>query len=714
MKCFTTTILIFVLIWASDLCLSANTEFHLRQFTTLDGLSNNTVRHIMQDSEGKLWMCTSNGISLYDGIGFTNIHPSHDKRIPGLVDQRTQQACEKDGFVWIETRNGISCYDIGRERFVDAKDGSLIPPVFTDADSQELTDGKGRTWRVTANDGLYIVNNRTGETEHFTTSSTNCPLPTNALKCIFQDRDGMIWIGTDNLGVSRLKVMDNDGASYLFEGEFIRLLSRLSDGTIAVGNKNGDVRIYDATLTQEIRHIHHEYNSYCILRDHEGNLWEGTKGGGLLCNEEQVEDVNAKEVFSLMQDSKKRVWIGCFGEGLLYNGKAYLGADYGSRMVRKIIEDGMGNIWVATSNGVYIFRPSELIGKGKWRHHLNIDGNMLYSNEIRTLFRDSKGNIYIAENGEGFAVIDSRSAITPESIVHYTTSDSLVNNMVQSFVEDEDGFVWVATELGISRFSPSDRSFCNYFFSKNMLNNVCSENCGIRLDNGRLAFGTNNGLLIIDPSMYNRGKHQTGISADEVTVGGTEKAGIRYVMAKWWKSPWAWLILVVIVVSCCIVYRKVRKDNNRYHRTIKELWQRKEELISETNEVKERYSHEVRIRREEEKNASDQEFMRLLDEIASRELRNPDFSADDFSALMGMGRTAFFNKTKAVTGYSPKEYVTAKRIKRAAELVSTTTQTFSEIAFSVGIDDPLYFSRVFKRMYGMSPTEWRKRNSCTA
>ena len=59
--------------------------------------------------------------------------------------------------------------------------------------------------------------------------------------------------------------------------------------------------------------------------------------------------------------------------------------------------------------------------------------------------------------------------------------------------------MWISTEYGISCFDRETKLFENYFFSTNVLGNIYTENCGIRLPDGRLAFGTNYGLNIIHP-----------------------------------------------------------------------------------------------------------------------------------------------------------------------------------------------------------------------
>lgn len=712
MKKLISNIFVIILSVFGTISLYARTEFRIVQYTTVDGLVNNTVRHIMQDSKGRLWISTSNGISIFDGHSFRNIRQQRDTEEPGLPDHRIRRTYEKEGYVWIETPSGMACYDISKEDFIDYRKKRKPVPAFPDEEKRILFDERGREWKATMSDGLYITDPITGETEHFTTNTLQNKFPTNELKCIFRDKKGYIWIGTNNIGLSKLKVIDNHGASFMLEGQNIRMVKRLRNGSIAIANKKGDVHIYDATLNNLLRTVSYDHNTYSVYLDADSTRWQATKGGGLLRNGERMEEVTADEVYDVMRDTGHRLWVGTFGEGLYHEGRYFLDDNERSKMVRRIIEDRGNRMWVATSNGVFVFNPEQLLRNGSFICHMNSENGMLWNDEVRTVFCDSKGNTYIAEAGEGFAYVDGKVELSHASIRHYTTADSLVNDMVQCFVEDSEGYIWIATELGVSRFTPATGRMKSYFFSENSLSNVYGENCGILLDDGRIAFGTNNGLLIIDPSIYNKEEKATEITVQDLSVDGAQKEGdVTYVLSQWWKTPWVWILILLIISISAYFYYRSRRHAMRMNKTMKQMWERREELLKESQKVKERYSTDVVIRRQEKKSEEEKEFIERMAEIAKREMSNPDFSAEDFARLMGMGRTAFYSKTKRILGYSPIEYIKTKRMTHAAELIATTSMTLSQIALRIGITDSLYFSRVFKQTYGMAPSKWREENS---
>lgn len=109
--------------------------------------------------------------------------------------------------------------------------------------------------------------------------------------------------------------------------------------------------------------------------------------------------------------------------------------------------------------------------------------------------------------------------------------------------------------------------------------------------------------------------------------------------------------------------------------------------------------------------SQEEQFMKNLIELMNEHIDNFDLNIDFLASEMGMSRTVFFNKLKSLTGFSPVEFVREMRIERAADYIRNTSYTVSEISFRVGIEDPRYFSRCFKLKYGMTPSEYRAKQT---
>lgn len=102
-------------------------------------------------------------------------------------------------------------------------------------------------------------------------------------------------------------------------------------------------------------------------------------------------------------------------------------------------------------------------------------------------------------------------------------------------------------------------------------------------------------------------------------------------------------------------------------------------------------------------------FGARLHELLEARLADPDLSVEDLGAELGLGRSQFYRKVKALTNYSPVELLRAARLKRAALLLAQTEKTVAEIAYDVGFSSPSYFAKCYKEYFGESPTDFLKR-----
>lgn len=101
-------------------------------------------------------------------------------------------------------------------------------------------------------------------------------------------------------------------------------------------------------------------------------------------------------------------------------------------------------------------------------------------------------------------------------------------------------------------------------------------------------------------------------------------------------------------------------------------------------------------------------YARFLD-IVNKEMEDPDLSVDGIASKLGLGRSQFYRKIKALTNYSPVELVRELRLKRSRELLISTSRSISEIAYEVGFSTPAYFTRCFRDYFDETPSELRER-----
>lgn len=103
----------------------------------------------------------------------------------------------------------------------------------------------------------------------------------------------------------------------------------------------------------------------------------------------------------------------------------------------------------------------------------------------------------------------------------------------------------------------------------------------------------------------------------------------------------------------------------------------------------------------------DNEFYNRFLEIFKTEMGNADLSVDMIASRMGLERSQFYRKIKALTNYAPVELMRRLRLQQAHTLLTTSDRTISEIAYEIGFSTPAYFTKCYREAYGVTPTETR-------
>ncbi|MDE5663350.1 MAG: substrate-binding domain-containing protein [Muribaculaceae bacterium] len=105
----------------------------------------------------------------------------------------------------------------------------------------------------------------------------------------------------------------------------------------------------------------------------------------------------------------------------------------------------------------------------------------------------------------------------------------------------------------------------------------------------------------------------------------------------------------------------------------------------------------------------DSEFYRRFLEIFTAEMGNPEMNVDALAGRMGLERSQFYRKIKALTNYSPVELMRKLRLQQARQLLVGTEKSISEIAYEVGFSTPAYFTKCYREAFGETPTAVRSK-----
>ncbi len=347
----------------TDLGLNRYQDDRLTSFTTRDGLSNDVIVSLAEDRDGNLWVGTDGGgLNRYrDGVfsEFTTRDGLSNNSVLALHEDR-------EGSVWIGTNLG------GLNRL---KDGRFWPFTTREGLASDYVraiyeDSQGALWFGTEGGGVTRVHD--GRTESFTTRTG---LSNDTVFAILGDRAGSLWFGTDS-GLTRLK----DGRFEIFtatmgmSNDSVLALHEDREGSLWIGTYAGGLNRYkDGRFTAfTTKHGLSNDTVNVIHEDREGVLWIGTRGGGLNRFQDgrftvytTKDGLSDNLVFALHEDRAGSLWIGTYGGGLtrLKNGRfASVTRKHGlfDDVIHRIIDDGSGQFWMTSNKGVFRVSKKEL------------------------------------------------------------------------------------------------------------------------------------------------------------------------------------------------------------------------------------------------------------------------------------------------------------------------------------------------------------------
>lgn len=438
---------------------------------------------------------------------------------------------DNKGGKWIYNNTGILRKVVG-DSLITLR---LLPNETNYIDYERFNiveDNHGLVWISTYSKGLFVFNHDLNQGQHFVANEKGeSPIASNYLLCITADRRDGVWVSAEYGGVSHLQVMDKgvvrifpNGRENLDLSNVVRMVKKQRDGSVMVGTRDGCLYHYSADMAQMLVKSHFDSNIYSVVEMPQGRMWIGTRGKGIYGIPGL--DFKNKKVFCLKPDDRGRMWIGTFGEGLSvaiprgegYEVKTFFADSVGLNEVRCLAIDRKGMLWGGTSGGLFCVDPTRFAADGK--------GLRVYKrgSEIHDMLVDRQGRLWLTVPGEGLVCMQDGNFRILDA------SQGLINNMVQSVVETEDGNLWVSTQQGVSCWKAKDNSFDNYLFSRVMMGNVYNENSAVCLDDGRVLLGGNYGLTIINPSRISHVKGQTSVVftshpySDEMTLSYEERS----------------------------------------------------------------------------------------------------------------------------------------------------------------------------------------------
>jgi len=143
-----------------------------------------------------------------------------------------------------------------------------------------------------------------------------------------------------------------------------------------------------------------------------------------------------------------------------------------------------------------------------------------------------------------------------------------------------------------------------------------------------------------------------------------------------------------------------------------ELQIRVKNLIALRHKLQEKFKQQMVLRPSEISITSfDEAFLKKTVAVVEEHLEDESFSPDDLARAVGMSRAQFYRKMRALTAQPAGLFIRSIRLQRAADLLKKGAGTVTEIAYKVGFSSQPYFSKCFQEHFGMSPKEYKEKNS---
>lgn len=355
------------------------------------------------------------------------------------LSQNSSQAILQDseGYLWVGTQDGLNRHNAYEITIFRSKRDDTTA-ICDNNISSLLEDSKGLIWIGTTR-GVSVFNRKTQKFRSFFRNANDPKsLIASEVKCLAEDKNGNIWIGT-SMGLSRFDRKTETFQNFLHDE-----------------NNPASLPANDVT---------------CLLPDGD-NLWIGTNGGGLarygLQNqafeifkpiEGDTTSVSSLSIPCLCKDKDGKIWVG--GNGLQYYDPANNAFLYHIRRnirFTRVVEWKESELMVATAGGT-ILRVPKAEKETFVAQDLKYDvGQIVYQ-----LYVDRAGILWIGNQNSGVLYHDEQMNRFKHYIYQEKNPESLTAPVVWHMSKDTEGFIWAATENGLTRIDPKSNQYWQYY-----------------------------------------------------------------------------------------------------------------------------------------------------------------------------------------------------------------------------------------------------------
>lgn len=464
--------LIITLIGLNSINVSGESSYFFYHLTTKDGLSNNSVRAILRDSHGFLWIGTEFGLNRYDGYSFKSFLAQPNR--PNTMTANYIVGLQEDGLknIWIDFGDSYAVYNSEKDNFIT--DINIILEnlgIKTNGNCKIHVDKKKNLFVINL-DKIYFFNIAAKKLNIYKSPKlnfSNIEVSDDLGNLYIVDSKDFCWqmekksgklnkialpTASDfNYGNKRTKIFaDSGGGLWLYSGKGEYVYFRR-------GNSSLWQKIY---LNSSIKS---QNSIVSIVEGHNGQVWIATDHKGLFLYDKSTSllinitsnslsqtSIASNYVTSILIDNTGTLWVGHDKKGVSFFNESFLNfrnvQNDQCRNINKIVELRNGNILLGTDgNGLYVtnYKTNDVI-------KLPIPNTA-----VTALLEDKNGQVWIGAYQQGLY------CFSHNKLKHFTTTNSnLSSDNIWSIVEDKYENLWIGTLGGkILKHSINDNT--NYF-----------------------------------------------------------------------------------------------------------------------------------------------------------------------------------------------------------------------------------------------------------
>lgn len=471
-----------------------------------DGLSQNIVNCIYQDSKGFIWIGTNEGLNKYDGYNFSIFEKGIVKRTM-LSDDVIQSIVEDNsGNLWIGTQSGgINIFNRKTDNFTYLNLDSI---QCAHADINNIKsiqkDQEGNFWFIAGNAIVKMKQDRTLLNyyipEHLSTEQSK----RSNLTTLFLDSDNNLWFGTIEDGLGFLDITSGTLKYYkhlvsdktTISDNNVRAISEDKSGVLWIGTYNGGLNLFNRdkqtfSLFLPNPETRESFTIKSIIEDKNGNLWLGTRDG--------------LYIFNRFEHSFNHFTHDMYNPFSLSNNN-----------IQAIYGDRNENIWLGTKRGVNLLKKRNMKFKF-YRTDPNSD-RCLNSSHTTSIFEDSYGKIWFGTTDGGLNMLNRKTGRFKYFKHDSYNIHSISSNNVTDIVENSKDNLWIGTmQGGLNLFDYATKRF--YHFLQNPEQPLVLQstiNSLLFISKNLLLLITDNGLITFDINKKKFERVQLSVNSHDI------------------------------------------------------------------------------------------------------------------------------------------------------------------------------------------------------